>query len=179
MKTLLIVFFGLMTQLAFADAWDNLTREEADAVVAYLEENPYIFNYCDCCDSDGEYATQVFFVKVTSTSIEPSSWDEGSFSVKYEFVPLAEVKYTEAGLDFSAMSPLENLDNDEPIYMNYTWGWNAAKMQATPLFDVIDYSMYGSNHESCKAPFSFPTPKLMKKVSKEKGYKKWYKKNVA
>jgi len=179
MRLLFILSFVLLSKLSFADAWDNLTKEEAEKVVDFLNKNPYIFNYCDCCDSEGEYATKAYFVKVTSTRIEACSWDAGSFSVKYDFTPIAEVKYTNNGLDFSQLKSAETLTSDDPIYMNYTWGWNSEKMQATPIFDIVKYSQYGKDHKPCKTPFAFPNPKLIDKVIKDKAYKKWYKKNVA
>ena len=46
----LFLFFLFQSSISRADAWDNLTMEEAKSVVAKLEKDPFIFDYCDCCD---------------------------------------------------------------------------------------------------------------------------------
>ncbi|MDP5098609.1 MAG: hypothetical protein NWQ27_01330 [Crocinitomicaceae bacterium] len=59
MKTIFFFFTFFFSQFSYADAWDNLTLEEAQNVIAQLNENPFIFDYCDCFDFSGEFSTQV------------------------------------------------------------------------------------------------------------------------
>ncbi|MDP5010624.1 MAG: hypothetical protein NWQ47_05265 [Crocinitomicaceae bacterium] len=44
MKTILFFFTFFFSQFSYADAWDNLTLEEAQNVIAQLNENPFIFD---------------------------------------------------------------------------------------------------------------------------------------
>lgn len=172
---LLLTF--LLSFTSFADAWDNLTRQEAEEVVAYLEAHPFIFEYCDCCDYDGEYATMIHMVKVVSTEIIPCSWNDGQFSVKYTSEPIIQIDYTKEGPNLSELNVAVEADANAVIYMNYTWGINIETGLAEPIFNSVQYDYYGEA-SPCKTPFSYPTPRMLKKVAKVKGYKKWYKKNV-
>lgn len=176
MKSLLFTLALLCTLIARADAWDNLSFDEATKVVAYLEKNPFIFQYCDCCDFEGEYATRIFLVKVTSADIVPCEWDGNFFSVHYQYDPVAEVSYTEAGADISQLMPFTKASDGDLVYMNYTWGYNINSTQAEPLFTSVTYSTYGENPDACRTPFAYPTPAQISTVYKSKSYKKWYKK---
>ena len=104
MKTLFALAVLFNTFFSFADAWDNLTFEEAEAVVAELKKNPYIFDYCDCCDHTGEYATEVHFMKVTGTEIVTCDWDASYYSVQYTADLIAKVEYLPKGANISILS---------------------------------------------------------------------------
>lgn len=173
-----IIFFTLaLSSLARADAWDNMTFEQAEAVVAELQSNPYIFSYCDCCDSEGPFAVTIRFLKVKETEIVPCEWDQGAYSVRYQSEVMALVTYADAGPDFTALFKDETPDFSDLIYMNYTWGFNRKTKRATPFFNLVAYDLYGEHNKACKAEFNFPSPKLLKGVSNDNWYKKWYKKN--
>lgn len=174
MKSLFILIILFNTFLSFADAWDNLTYEEAEAVVAELQQNPYIFDYCDCCDHEGEYATEIYFLKVTSTEIITCDWDASFYSVRYEADIIAKVEYLAHGANISVLSKPKETTKSELLYMNYTWGLDKAEKVAVPFFNIIPYDTYGES-SPCKKPFSYPTPQAIAKVQKVKGYKKWYK----
>lgn len=176
MKYIIIVLSSLFSFLSFADQWDNLTYAEAEAIIAELKDNPYIFDYCDCCDSEGEYATTIQFLKVIDTEIETCSWDENFYSVKAHSIFLGHVFYSSNGADVSRLTPGESSDYSQLIFMNYTWTFHPEKKVARPFFDIIPYDYYGSDQKPCKDEFAYPTPAQLKKVSKDKGYKKWYKK---
>jgi len=149
--------------------------EEAEAVLVELEKNPFIFDYCDCCDHEGEYAAQVHFVKVKNARIVECDWDKEFYTVVYDADVIAEVTYTADGPDITKMAPdTEISDSGLKIYMNYTWTLNAKTKKASNFFNSVDYDYYGENR-SCKDEFAYPTPKQLKKVVKVKGYKKWYK----
>jgi hypothetical protein len=173
MKTIIFFFSFLIGHFAFADAWDNLTLEEAQNVVLQLEENPYIFDYCDCCDYSGEYASQVFLLKVTNVEIIQCEWNAEFYSVKFESIALAELKYTAKGLNTKKLKKVNSPETASIIYMNYTWGIGLEDKKAHPFFDIVNYSSYGDT-EPCKKEFTFPTPKAVKKVSDDEGYRTWY-----
>ena len=173
-----VIFFTLaLSSLARADAWDNMTFEQAEAVVAELKINPYIFSYCDCCDSEGPFAATILFLKVVQTEIVPCEWDQEAYAVRYQSEVLALITYAQLGPDVTEMSKNEVSDFSDYIYMNYTWGFNDQTKRATPFFNLVEYNFYGENNEPCKEEFNFPVPKLLKRVSNDKEYKKWYKKN--
>ncbi|GEM_PF-1455790 len=182
MKLFAVVVTLFISSLAYADAWDNLTYEEAEAVVRYVEQNPYVFDYCDCCQSDDD-EDDIYLVKlmkVTDAEIVPCSWNTEMYSVEYNADPIAELVYKEDGSGMEVRQPerviLRDFDPVPVIYMNYTWGFNSKSKMAKPLFESIDYhyvAQYGGR--SCKKPFSYPTPKDLKTLGKFKDYKKWYK----
>lgn len=178
MKKLLLIMLLFVSNLSLADAWDNLTMQEAEAVIDELKENPYVFDYCDCCDHEGEYATRVYLIQVLRPKIVTCEWNNEFYSVTYEYRILAEVKYTENGPDIAQMSSQEIKEYSEPIYMNYTWGLNKLTKKATPFFNIVEYDYYGADSEPCKPEFEYPTPKELAVVKKDKAYKKWWKKNV-
>ena len=81
MRLLFILFTVLLSWNSYADAWDNLTKEEAENVIEYLKVNPYISDYCDCCDHEGEYATTIEFLKVIDARIVTCEWDNEFYTV--------------------------------------------------------------------------------------------------
>jgi hypothetical protein len=176
MKYFYLLFSFFIANFLFADAWDNLTYKEAEAVVFDLERNPYIFDYCDCCSNSGEYSTTIHFLKVVSTEIIPCEWDDTYYSVRAQSIVLAGVFYANDGPDVNQLIvPLEP-EMNELIYMNYTWTLHPEKKIATPFFNVITYNYYGEDHEPCKKEFAYPTPSQLNTIVKDKAYKKWYKK---
>ena len=179
MKTLTILFALIISQFSFADSWDNLTYAEAQGVVAELEENPFVFDYCDCCDFSGEYATRVYLLKVTKAEIVECSWDSKFYSVKMESTVIAEMKYARKGLNTKKLLKPIDTNAAELVSMNYTWGFISqnSDSKAHPFFDLVDYSTYGEG-KPCKKPFSYPSPKAVMKVSNDLQYGTWYEKNI-
>jgi hypothetical protein len=175
MKHLLITLLLLISFNSLADAWDNLTMTEAKAVVAELKQNTYIFDYCDCCSHDGEDATGIEFIKVIHTEIVTCDWNNEMYSVKIIAQLIARVEHLEKGANIHKLTPSYDKDYHTTFYMNYTWGMHPDSNLATPFFNIIDYDYYGNDNTPCKALFSYPTPKQLKKTVKVKGYKKWWK----
>lgn len=178
MKSLLFILFISFSTYSLADAWDNLSYSEAEQVVAYLKENPFVFQYCDCCSSDGEYATRVHLVKVNSTTIEKCDWDQNFYSVHYTFESIVEIRNTENGPDLSILSTDAPEVLSDKIYMNYTWGYSKNSRLAEPLFNSIHYTYYGESPSPCKIPIAYPSPRMLKNFSVDKSYAKWYKKHI-
>lgn len=178
MKKLFLLFILLLTsKLTFADAWDNLTMDQAKAVVAHLEENPYIFDYCDCCDIKGEFASKAYFLKVMDAEIVPCSWDNTFYSVKINAEMIGELKRTKSGLKLNKLYKT-SAEAINIIYMNYTWAYNSETKMASPLFDIVQYDTYGSENKPCKATFAYPQENVVMKVFKDEIYLNWYSKNM-
>lgn len=175
-KLFTILALVLFTNLALADSWDNLTKEQAEAVVKELEQNPYIFDYCDCCNHEGAYAANVRLLKVTSTEIKPCAWEPESFSVTIDVVVVAHLTNTEVGPDLTKMTSKKKEVDVFTISMNYTWTYNEGEKSAAPLYTTIPYDKYDQDKKPCKAHFKFPTPEQGKGIIKDGKYKKWYKK---
>jgi len=173
LKNIFITLILLSPVFTWADAWDNLTLQQANQVIEFLKTNPYILDYCDCCDYQGEYAVKTHLMKVTSTEIITCEWNPEFYSVVAKVNVLAEIPNTEAGLDMS--SPNRYKTKDEiVITMNYTWAFNLEKKQAAPLYTIISYPTYGETNPNsgyCKKFTTFPQPKPIK----NRKYKKWYK----
>lgn len=178
MKTILTLtlFFVSILQsfISRADAWDNLTMEEAKQVVSKLEKDPYIFDYCDCCDHSGEYASKAHLLKVTGTEIVVCDWNQEFYTVKITYSVIAELKYTSKGLKTKKLRPYTDDEIGNTVYMNYTWVLNDVSGKAEPLFNSVPYSSYADHRESCKARFAFPTPATVAKVSGDGEYAVWY-----
>ena len=177
MRSLLFALTLLIAPLSFADAWDNLTMEEAKAVVAELKVSPYIFDYCDCCDHSGEYASSVHLIKVTGFNIIPSSWSEGQYAVQISYEVIAKLNYTAKGPNIKKLKKYTGAEIGDLIYMNYTWVLNRDNKKASPFFNSVDYSTYGDG-SPCKKEFTYPTPKAVAKVSDDIEYAAWYEANV-
>jgi len=175
MKYFYILLALFFSNFSLADAWDNLTYEEAEAVVFDLERNPYIFDYCDCCSSTGEYSTTVHLLKVVSTEIITCEWDQDFYSVRAQSIVLAGVFYANDGPDVNQLLVPMEPEMNELIYMNYTWTLHPENKMATPFFNVITYNYYGEDSQPCKKEFPYPTPAQLKTISDDKDYKNWYK----
>ena len=184
MREIIFTLFILTSAFSVkADAWDNLTKEEANAVVEYLEENPFIFAYCDCCTQNEGFDSQVYFLKVTSTSISTCSWNSDYFTVEYEYEFIAQIAMNSDVPNFNNIRTLEEVEAqymepfefNDPIFMNYTWAYDPLENKATPFFDIIDYhyvKKYGGR--TCKEYFHFPEPYLFGHINAAEGYEEWY-----
>jgi hypothetical protein len=67
-----------------ADPIEDLTKEEAAALVNYLEKNPFLVDYCDCCDDLNAPENRVYakLIFVEKAEIVPCSYNDEKVSVK-------------------------------------------------------------------------------------------------
>ncbi len=158
-----------------ADAWDDLTKEEAQKLLGYLERNPFVFDYCDCCTyGEGEAGPRL--IKLTKIEIVDCDWKEGYYSIKYEAQVLANIGTVNNRLDLTSMENFGEGSIEGTIYLNYTWGFNWDSKVASPLFDIIDYASYPGNRDACAVAHAYPSPAALKSIGvKDNEYKKWYK----
>ncbi|MDN3666636.1 hypothetical protein ACFFU1_09665 [Algibacter miyuki] len=174
MKNALLTFLLLCPIFLWADAWDNLTLQQAEQVCEFLNTDPYILDYCDCCDYEGEYATKVYLMKVKSTKIITCDWNPEYYSVIADMHVLAEIPYIKEGPDINSAFRYKSKE-ELLITMNYTWIYNKHEVKAAPIYTIIPYDIYGENNANsgyCKAFINFPSPKSIK----NRKYKKWYNK---
>lgn len=177
-KYLSLFLFFLFSPISFADTWEIMTKEEANAVVASLQDNPYIFEYCECCVSSTENAKAVQFSRVDSTVVIGSNWSSNGYSVRIYSTVLAEVFYTNGKPEVSRIAIPKELNSIKSVSMNYTWTFYESTKMATPFFNIVDYGSGVQDEKTCSEGFAFPTPSLLKTVSKHRAYKKWYKHHI-
>ncbi|MCB9194753.1 MAG: hypothetical protein H6598_00830 [Flavobacteriales bacterium] len=169
-KGLILGLLLICNLSTYADSWDNLTKEQAENTVAFLEKNPFIFDYCDCCDQNGV----VSLLRITSMEIVTCDWDNNYFSIKYQAELVSNFVSDANGVDISKKVTLtdEETATSGVISMNYNWGFNKDNMNINPLVSMINYDVYGTDYKPCLNAFSLPSPKLVG----NKHYKKWFKK---
>lgn len=170
--SLMTLILFILPTLVWADPWDNLTLEEAQEVQEYLSANPFILDYCDCCDHEGEYAAAVYLMRVTETEIVTCDWNDEYYSIKASVEVLARVPYNDNGLDLAAPK-MANFQESLIITMNYTWGYSAMHQKSTPLYAIIPYDGKNPDHiteGSCRPFTAFPVGKAIN----DSDYKKWY-----
>lgn len=169
MRSLLLIAALLFTSFAaLADAWDNLTMDQAKKVQKFLTKNPYIIDYCDCCTE-----ADVYLMKVVSTEIIACSWDQSQYSLKANVIRLAKLPNYGDGLNqFNAEKMNETASFT--ITMNYTFGFYKKLRWAVPLFKLLPYK---DNHV-CKGATNYPDPITTNKTELDAGYTAWHSKNI-
>ena len=168
MKTLLSIFLTLSVLCVRADAWDNLTLEQAKAVKAYVEEHPFIFDFCDCCGN----SVDVYLLKVESAEIVPCEWDKEQYSVLTQSKRIAKMQWASIGID-DYHTNLADEVVEHTIYMNYTFGFDPCMKWAVPFHKLVDYPNDGP---ICIGATNFPDPTLSGVKIEDEDYLEWYKK---
>ena len=166
MRLLLALFLLISANIAKADAWDNLTHEQAQHVKHFLHKNPYIFDFCDCC---GE-GTEVYLIKVESVEITECAWDKKQFSVLTKGRRIAQMQWAHIGLDDYHTDPIDE-EIEYTIYMNYTFAFDKHMKWAVPLFKLIDYQHDGP---ICIGATNYPNPDDEGVQITDQDYIDWY-----
>ena len=88
--TFVLTFFTFIGFVS-ADPWEAMTESEAKELMAFLKKNPYVFDYCDCCDEVArQYDNRKAFghlIKIEKMEIVPCAWDESRFSFSQQSLP--------------------------------------------------------------------------------------------
>jgi hypothetical protein len=170
MKILVTLLVLLTSVWSRADAWDNLTLQQAEAVVKFLNHNPYIIDYCDCCgESEPSY-----LIKVQSSEIVECAWDKKQYSVVVQGVRIARFEVTDQGINDYHTSPA-NREVEYTIYMNYTFGYDHHMKWAVPLHKLVDYPNDGP---ICFGATIYPDPSLEGVQIEDEDYIIWYNKYI-
>ena len=127
-----LLFFLAFT--AFADPTEDMTIEEAATLVSYLKDNPYIVDYCDCCDDLKPGGERVYakLILVEKAEIIPCTYSPEKFSVILHGTVVAGGIVNEDG----RMTGVEiqgyayELDNGEPALaaLNYHFAYQNGKV---------------------------------------------------
>lgn len=170
-KYLLILIALIFTFNAKADAWDDLTETQANAVVKFLHHNPYILDYCDCCGPN----EPAYLIKVESSEIVPCTWDKKKFSVVIKGRRITRFQISEKGIDDYHTDPASR-DVDYTIFMNYTFAYDHHMKWAVPFYKLIDYDREGP---VCFGATIYPNPVSHEIKIDDDDYFTWYEKHIA
>jgi hypothetical protein len=176
--SLLILFiFAVSIETVSADPWDCMTESQANELMTFLKKNPFVVDYCDCCDAVArKYDNRKIFghlIKIEKMEIVRCSWDESQFSVNIleSTILLSGIiennKFITAKADYT---DLELYNQSWPITLNYTWTYKAGK--SSRLFENIPYN---ADDVNCSGLKKFPSPSEVPAAKLQKAYKKFIK----
>lgn len=177
MKKILLLCLIILPLFAWADSWEDFTKEEAEAIQETLAKNPYILDYCDCCEGEAR------LLRVKSTKIVPCSYDNQKVSVIAQVEVISHIPIIDdQGLALESeniRAPEEEPKHDEyTIAANYTWLYDKNRQKGVPLYLLVPYktqSTIKTNSGYCLPFTDYPTPKYVN----HKGYRKWYRKYIS
>lgn len=170
MRLLLALVLLLSVNYAKADAWDNLTQEQATHVKHFLHKNPFIFDFCDCCGNEVE----VYLIKVESAEIIPCIWDKKQFSVLTKGRRIAKMKWATVGIDDYHTDVVDE-EVEYTIYMNYTFVYDKHMKWAVPFHKLIDYN---SDGPICIGATNYPNPDEEGVLISDEDYIDWYHQHI-
>ena len=170
MRLLLTGLLLLTFTFAKADAWDNMTHDQALKVKHFLQKNPFVFDFCDCCGNSAE----VYLLKVESIEIVPCSWDEKQYSILTKSRRIAQMQWAHVGLDDYHTNEIDE-EVEYTVYMNYTFVFDQHLKWAVPFFKLIDYSHDGP---ICIGATSYPNPVDDGVKITDQDYLDWYQQNI-
>jgi len=145
----------------------------------YKKKNPFVFDYCDCCDEvSREYENKKLMghlVKIETMEIKACSWDENQFSVSVTSTTMIASGYIEAGnfkVEQTTTEDAGHYAEGWPVAINYCFALDKGK--PTRLFKMIKYQADDVNH--CGAFKQFPDPNKIPTSKTQKAYAKYYSK---
>jgi hypothetical protein len=173
--SLILAFFTAIGSI-YADPWECMTETEAKELMAFLKKNPYVFDYCDCCDKVArEYDNKKVLghlIKIEKMEIVTCSWDESRFSVNIVKSTLLVSGKVEGGKFIVAEPSEEEIEiykKPWPITINYSWTIKSGK--TSRLYKNINYE---EDVIKCTGLLEFPKPdKVPAKL--KKAYQKFLK----
>ena len=171
MRVLGLIILLSISHLGRADAWDDLTESQAHAVVRFLQHNPFIIDYCDCCGPN----EPAYLIKVESSEIVECSWDKKKFSVTVKGRRITRFQLTEKGIDDYHTDPADR-EVEYTIYMNYTFGFDHHMKWAVPLHKLINYDKEGP---ICFGATNYPNPVSHEIKITDDDYFTWYEKHIS
>ncbi len=177
-KILLLSLCCLSLQLS-ADPWNAFSKKNAEAMMEYLKQNPYVLDYCDCCDADGKYAAEVYLMKVLRVYMVASEWSDGKYAVKMEVRRIAKIPYYDA----NGVEPENAMKADEKVEtvdltMNYTRGFSRSTKLATHFHELVEYEHFNNNElRNCREAVAYPNPFEADCKFYDRDYMEWYRLN--
>ncbi|MBD3639343.1 MAG: hypothetical protein HUJ25_18445 [Crocinitomicaceae bacterium] len=166
MRILALFFLLISSSVVKAAAWDNLTAEQANQVIKFLEKNPFVFDFCDCC---GE-SVEVYLLRVKSAKMIKCAWDKKQYNVLTKSKRIAKMQWANVGIDDYHTDVIDE-DVEYTIFMNYTFAFDAHMKWAVPLFKLFDYHVKGP---ICIGATNYPNPSDAGVKITDEDYIEWY-----
>lgn len=177
MKKIIIALLLIFpAKLILADSWTELTLAQAEKAVAHIKANPYIFDYCDCCDQP---RMNMIFVK--EVYYKETGINAYEVFVKGEIIHVFNYVVADDEIaildEFMTVKDVQEEEEIDPnfegvISVNYTFVFfkvTEGEKNATRLMDITGYDQEISG---CVPFVQFPYPDSKQKVNP--GYAKWY-----
>ena len=177
-KLLLFLSFLLFTHInsVKADDWNCMSKDQAESLVEYLSENPFVINFGDCCyDITGEDEEKPMghLIKIENMDIVPCSYDDTQFSVRITRSTILMSTYI-IGSSFSTANTMaadkEKYANPWTISLNYCFTLYDFKIPFR-LYEIIEYEAEKIN---CSGLIDFPPPNILPEYPYKKDYTKFY-----
>ncbi len=180
MKNLLFFLsFLFFTQINFvkAESWDYMSKEQAEALLAYVNKNPFIFNYCDCCNDiipENKVKPKAHLLKIEKMEIVPCPFDNTLFSV--DVLECTVVATANVSDGFVSITKTESDDKRKyaiqwALSLNYCFTLIDFVIPSR-LYEAIDYK---AEPFDCSGLIEFPDPELVPEHPLKKAYSKYYK----
>jgi hypothetical protein len=174
------VFFALIASFIFiqtvkADPWDCMSKEDAETLVEFLNKNPFVMEYCDCCDNQTAH-----LVRIRKMKIVPCHWDESQYSVAVVRYTIAAMGYVEDGEFVQVMQEPDPEDlklygNAEYYTPTLNYSFSRQKGKAVHLNTQTGEDR--SDDVGCEGLKAFPQPKKLKKIKGCWAYRRFYRRN--
>lgn len=169
---LLALFF---VQTAQADPWDCMSKEDAETLVEFLNKNPFVLEYCDCCDDKTAHIVRIRKMKVVQCH-----WDETQHSVAAVKYTIAAHGYVEDG-EFKQVQQ-EADPEDLKLYGNAehytpTLNYSFSRQNGKAVHLNTQTGEDRSDDIGCEGLKAFPKPKQLKKVKGCWAYRRFYRRN--
>lgn len=179
MKKILFLALLFCTSFLFADPIEDFSLADANRIVDFLKENPFMIDYCDCCNdvlSEGEAPIQAKLIRIVEREIVPCEYDASRYSIRIT----AEILATGV-IENKKMSSLRVLPRDEAeeyntlLSANYFFCADKRKIGQLGMITQDDklYKEY-----NCGGVAAFPAPSELTNIISMEQYVKWYRKNA-
>lgn len=179
MKNLLLFLsFLIFTQISSvkADSWDCMSKEQAEALLAYVNKNPFIFYYCDCCFdvSESKVKPKAHLLKIEKMEIVPCPFDNTLFSV--DVLECTVVATANVSDGFVSITKTESHDKRKyaiqwALSLNYCFTLIDFVIPLR-LYEAIDYK---AEPFDCSGLIEFPDPETIPEHPLKKAYRRYYK----
>ncbi|MCB0705381.1 MAG: hypothetical protein KDC34_08735 [Saprospiraceae bacterium] len=161
-----LLLFSLTSTLV-ADPLEDMTFEEAQQVVNHILLDPYILDYCDCCDDAAGY-----LIEIKELSIEPAEFGHRPYRVRAKGVYLYQLSAN--GDDTFQLLETEQRGYDDIIWTNYTFTFDPSDRKAHPVGEVLGFRREGN----CNPDAQFPGPDQISLDKINRDYQQWYKTEI-
>lgn len=155
-----------------ADPWDCMSKEDAEELMVFLKKNPFVLEYCDCCDEPTAY-----LVRIQRMKIVPCHWDESQYSVavvRYRITAMGymedrQFKQIQQTADPEALKLYGNAEYYTPT-LNYSF----SRQNGKPTRLNTQTGDDRSDDIGCGGIQAFPAPKTLKKIKGCWAYRRFY-----